>query len=181
MPNIPLLKAFDEIREMGWGKSTAAEVLESTGLGTPFINMTMESFLWGYKDELLCIHAKDGERCDFQGSEKSESIDDSWLDEDFLRKRRRRKADSKGVKNATCMCTFGVLKNWQTDPSGSSCQFDKISKQQMNQKYSYSKLGWWNLNHHCKENQQSQSGLLFPKSVKEDQILEFWMNSLCLR
>ena len=39
---------------MGWTKTAGARVVQTTGLGTPFINVSFSGLLWGYNDELPC-------------------------------------------------------------------------------------------------------------------------------
>ena len=93
VPNIPLLTGFSKIRDMGWGKGTAANVVKNTGLGTPFINVSFSGLLWGYNDELPCMNLARPEECGAAEGEIdifAEDADDGeeWGDDDWKRKKR---------------------------------------------------------------------------------------------
>ena len=48
VPNIPLLTAFDKIRNYGWiKKSIGKGLILGQGRGTPFINVSFSGLLWG--------------------------------------------------------------------------------------------------------------------------------------
>ena len=48
VPNVPLLTAFDKIRNMNWlTKPIGKNMIMAQGRGTPFINVSFSGLLWG--------------------------------------------------------------------------------------------------------------------------------------
>ena len=48
VPNVPLLTAFDKIRNMNWmTKPIGKGMILAQGRGTPFINISFTGLLWG--------------------------------------------------------------------------------------------------------------------------------------
>ena len=48
VPNVPLLTAFDKIRNMNWmAKPIGKRMILAQGRGTPFINISFTGLLWG--------------------------------------------------------------------------------------------------------------------------------------
>ena len=95
VPNIPLLTGFNKIRDMEWGKGTAANLVMNTGLGTPFINVSFTGLLWGYNDELPCLSLTRPDECGAPEGEIdifADDADDDWGDDDEDWKRRKRSA-----------------------------------------------------------------------------------------
>eukprot|EP00091_Calanus_sinicus_P012189 TRINITY_DN27676_c0_g1_i1.p1 TRINITY_DN27676_c0_g1~~TRINITY_DN27676_c0_g1_i1.p1 ORF type:complete len:136 (-),score=59.40 TRINITY_DN27676_c0_g1_i1:352-759(-) len=91
VPNIPLLTGFSKIKDLGWGKGTAADVVKNTGLGTPFINISFTGLLWGYNDELPCMSLSRPEECGAPEGEVdifADDADDDWGDDGWKRKKR---------------------------------------------------------------------------------------------
>ena len=85
------------IRDMGWTKTAGARVVQTTGLGTPFINVSFSGLLWGYNDELPCREHALPDECvvedDIQifGNDNSGDWDDDddWEDDDDWKRRKR--------------------------------------------------------------------------------------------
>jgi len=96
VPNIPLLTGFSKIREMGWGKGTAVNLLKNTGLGTPFINVSFSGLLWGYNDDLPCLYIPRPDGCgtaegeiDIFAKKDGDDDEDEWGDGDEWKRRKR--------------------------------------------------------------------------------------------
>ena len=77
-------------------KSSVAAVIQNTGRGTPFINVSFSGLLWGYEDELPCFTMSKPDGCVeednffYEGDDdwgKDEEEDDDWED-DWKRKKR---------------------------------------------------------------------------------------------
>jgi len=94
VPNIPLLTGFSKIRDMNWGKGTALNVVKNTGLGIPFINVSVSGLLWGYNDELPCMSLPRPEECGAPEGEidifaESSDDGDEWGDDSGWKRKRR--------------------------------------------------------------------------------------------
>ncbi len=55
VPNIPLWTGLNKIKDKGFGKEEARDLVVTNGRGTPFINVTFDGLLWGYEDDLPCV------------------------------------------------------------------------------------------------------------------------------
>lgn len=137
VPNIPLFTGMAKIRELGWGKGTAANLIQTTGLGTPFINVSISGLLWGYNDELPCLTLSRPEECGVSEGEvdlfaEEDEEEDGW--DDWKRKKRaagRYKRQTiqykdNNLKNADfesmekpkqadyvgCNCEWGLFREW---------------------------------------------------------------------
>ena len=118
MPNIPLIRALRQVKDMGWSKETAVKIITGTGLGTLFINVTVSGLLWGYHDELPCIRLQRPPLCQdysinsFSGDE--DSLEDDWGDDDWKRKKRetpQQEEDAKPGEFVDCKCQWGLFRN----------------------------------------------------------------------
>jgi len=89
VPNVPLLTAFDKIRNMNWlTKPIGKNMIMAQGRGTPFINVSFSGLLWGYEDEMPCMKLYKPEECYAAEAEAAseapveEDVDDGWGDDD---------------------------------------------------------------------------------------------------
>jgi len=81
VPNIPFWTGIHNLQAvsgMMWG--IKAGVIQSTGLGTPFITVSFSGLLWGYEDVLPCVGGGLSRPGDCPEEEKKASSDD---DDDF--------------------------------------------------------------------------------------------------
>jgi len=107
VPNIPFLTGMSKIRDLGWTKAAGARVVQTTGLGTPFINVSFSGLLWGYNDELPCREHALPDECVVEDKVKifgddddgNWDEDDDWGDDDDW-KRRKREVDSRYKRSA---------------------------------------------------------------------------------
>jgi len=86
VPNIPLLTAFDKIRNYGWiKKSIGKGLIMAQGRGTPFINVSFSGLLWGYEDEMPCMKLYKPAECYAAEAEAASEApaedDDDWEDD----------------------------------------------------------------------------------------------------
>merc|ERR1719348_350548 len=96
VPNIPYITGVDKIRNASFlTRNVGKTLLASTGLGTPFINITFTGLLWGYEDALPCALLDRPAGCEDPNAddifdEEMTMGDDDWGDdrEDFKRKKR---------------------------------------------------------------------------------------------
>ena len=66
----------------------ATRVIENTGLGTPFINVSFAGLMWGYQDELPCIKMARPEECGAPEGEKDIfAEDDDWNNDEWRRRK----------------------------------------------------------------------------------------------
>jgi len=104
VPNIPLWTGLHQLKKSG--ADGLADYLAGQGLGTPFVDVTFDGLLWGYKDELPCAKMDKPAGC-FSNKESNspfsqQSPDDFEDEEDsfgnFEDFRRRKRSVEEGEK-----------------------------------------------------------------------------------
>ena len=78
-------------------------MVQTTGLGTPFINVSFSGLLWGYNDELPCREHALPDECVVEDDDGDVDVfgndDDDWGDDDDW-KRRKREVGSRYKRSA---------------------------------------------------------------------------------
>ena len=67
-PNIPYWTGLNGARKVsGFVRDTMLGYIKTTGLATPFVNVTLSGLLWGYEDELPCLKIQDQKPSECEG------------------------------------------------------------------------------------------------------------------
>ena len=182
---MPLLTAYSNIQDLGWGKGLAAQVIEKTGLGTLFINVTVDSLLWGYEDELPCIKMARPEECGPPEDEKDifEEEENGWDGEEWKRKRRSVESVEKApAEIVDCKCEVGLLRDWDRtlkEPARIFHGGHDLARRGWLQEFDNSdKLGWWR--GECDKVGGYDGGIL-PPDITTTQVLDIWISLVCRR
>ena len=171
---------------MGWGKAVAAQVVENTGLGTPFINVSFDGLLWGYEDELPCIKMSRPEECGPPEDEKDIfAEDDGWDDDNWRRKRREAEyVEKASAEIVNCKCEVGLLRDWDRtlrEPTRMYHGASDLSKRGWVKEFNNSPtLGWWEPGSTCDKAGGHDGGVL-PTGVENGQALDIWISLVCRR
>eukprot|EP00092_Neocalanus_flemingeri_P038999 GFUD01042454.1.p1 GENE.GFUD01042454.1~~GFUD01042454.1.p1 ORF type:complete len:596 (+),score=215.72 GFUD01042454.1:176-1963(+) len=208
VPNIPLLTGFTKIRDMGWGKGTAADVVKNTGLGTPFINVSFSGLLWGYNDELPCLSHTRPDECGAPEGEIdifAEDSDDEWGDDEWKRKKRsagryKREAEEEteiDYKNADfesmqkpkaeyvdCKCEWGLFRDRNVTlrkPVKIHHGMADLSKKGWVEEFNSSpNMNWWQPGSTC-DKLGGQDGATLPPGVMKTDAMDMFISLMCRR
>jgi len=125
VPNIPLITALSSIKDEGVGKGLTTDVILSTGLGKPFINVSFSGLLWGYKDELPCFKQSRPDECPPPEGE----IDIFSKDEDEDWDNWKRKKRSVGSESDAELESVNIKRSLPTVDELRGLNFSMIEKQ----------------------------------------------------
>lgn len=115
VPNIPMLTGFHKIRNEGFSKGVQANVIQKTGLGTPFVNVSFTGLLWGYEDDMPCVKLQRPSECPPPPGEVNifdSSDDEEWGEDDW--KRRKREAPGAGEEEDWGRVKREAAGRWRT-------------------------------------------------------------------
>eukprot|EP00092_Neocalanus_flemingeri_P108734 GFUD01139653.1.p1 GENE.GFUD01139653.1~~GFUD01139653.1.p1 ORF type:complete len:576 (+),score=193.84 GFUD01139653.1:124-1851(+) len=207
IPNVPLLTGFRKIRDLGWAKGTAVNVIKKTGLGTPFINVSFSGLLWGYHDELPCMKQTRPGHCpppegevDIFAAGDDEDEDD-WGD-DWKRKKRdtgRYKRDTGDIDLKTadfaslerpkaeivdCKCLWGLFRDRNVTlrkPVKVHHGMADLSKKGWVEEFdSSATLNWWKPGSEC-DRLGGQDSSTLPPGWERTQSMDMFISLMCRR
>jgi len=210
VPNIPLLTGFSKIRDMSWGKGTAADVVKNTGLGTPFINVSFTGLLWGYNDELPCMSLARPDECGAPEGEIDIFADDSsdgdeWGDDDWKRKKRsagryKREAEKDleielkaadfdsmqkpKAEYVDCKCEWGLFRDRNVTlrkPVKIHHGMADLSKKGWVEEFDSSpNMNWWQPGSTC-DKLGGQDGATLPPGIMKTDPMDMFISLMCRR
>jgi hypothetical protein len=197
------LTGFRKIKaKQGWVKQIHLDFYQKTGLGTPFINVSLSGLLWGYNDELPCMKLKKPDHCPlyyFDDVHWSDYGEDEWGDDDWKRKKRetgRSKADTvdtdlRGVylssterPNAEyidCKCQWGLFRARNNSVRISYNGRTGFSKKGFVKDFDIlTALNWWKPGSECDKAVGLDSSKLHP-GWKKNQSFNMFISHMCRR
>merc|ERR1719350_1370734 len=208
VPNIPLLTGFSKIRDMGWGKGTAADVVKNTGLGTPFINISFTGLLWGYNDELPCMSLPRPDECGAPEGEVdifANDADDDWGEDDWKRKKRAAGRYIRGTEEGKhtdlktadfaslqrpkaeyvdCRCQWGLFRDRNVTlrkPVKMHHGMADMSKKGWVEEFDSSKtMNWWQPGSTC-DKLGGQDGATLPPGILKTDPMDMFISLMCRR
>jgi len=204
VPNVPLLTGFSKVRDAGWTKDTAVNVIKKTGLGTPFINISFSGLLWGYHDELPCMKLSRPAECPPPEGEVdifADSGEDDWED-DWKRKKRetgryKREAEDVDLRNAAfssmvrpkaeivdCKCMWGLFRDRNVTlrkPLKIHHGMADLSKKGWVEEFDNSPtLNWWKAGSEC-DKLGGQDSSTLPPGWEKTQSMDMFISLMCRR
>jgi len=195
VPNVPLLTGLQKIRDMTWGKDTAAQLVIDSGLGTPFINVSFSGLLWGYHDELPCMkHSRPSHCPPLEGEVdlfSSNDNDDDW--EDWKRKKREvtdiREAKFSSMEKpkaeiVDCKCQWGLFRDRNVTlrkPLKIHHGMADLSKKGWVDEFdSSTSLNWWKKGSAC-DKVGGQDSSTLPPGWERTQSMDMFISLMCRR
>ena len=206
VPNIPFLTALEKVRDMKIGKGIALSLIQKTGLGTPFINVSFSGLLWGYHDELPCMKLSRPAECPAPEGEvdlfADSGDDDDWGDDDWKRKKRetvRHKRDTGDIDlrraNFTamfrpkaeivdCKCQWGLFRDRNVTlrkPLKIHHGMADLSKKGWVEEFNSSpNMNWWKPGSEC-DKLGGQDSSTLPPGWEKTQVMDMFISLMCRR
>jgi len=203
VPNIPFLTGLSKIRDNYYTKTTAAKVILDTGLGKPFINVSVSGLLWGYEDDLPCLNLPRPDYCPppkgeidiFAEADDEEWGEDDWIIRDkrstveeeipsheYLRRQNFSLVEKEKGGYVDCQCEWGMFRDSNitlrkpvTIQNGRADLDKKGWIEEYNDKVTF---GWWQEGSSC-DKVGGHDGPTFPPQVEMDQKLEMFLSLMC--
>ena len=201
VPNIPFLTGLRKIRNMGFGKGLASNILLNKGRGTPFINVSVSGLLWGYNDDLPCATLTRPDSC---GADEDEvdifdgGSDDDEEEWDWKRKKRSvvgqeevdlRLLDHNSLSKSRmgfvdCECEWGLFRDRNVSLRKSvmvnTGRMELTRKGWVEQYNGDTQLHWWRPGSSCDRVGGQDGGTLYPGARTEDD-LQIFVSLMCRR
>jgi len=202
VPNIPFLTGLSGIRnQSSLMKGMAAQVILSTGLGKPFINVSVSGLLWGYRDELPCFKLPRPEECppsegeiNIFDEDEEEDWEDDW-------KRRKRSTTNEEIPSheelrglnfsliekekggfVDCKCEWGLFRDRNVTlrkPVTIHHGMVNIAKKGWVEKFdNKTNFEWWEKGSAC-DQVGGHDGPTFPPVIEMSQEMEMFISLMC--
>ena len=204
VPNIPFLTGLRKIRDMGFGKGIASNILLNKGRGSPFINVSVSGLLWGYHDDLPCATLTRPDSCgvdedevDLFDEDNEEAEEEDW---DWKRKKRSVAEQEEGEKDlrlldhnsfsksrmgfVDCECEWGLFRDRNVSLRKSvtvnTGRMELKRKGWVEQYNGDNQLHWWRPGTSCDRVGGQDGGTLYPGARMEDD-LQIFVSLMCRR
>jgi len=190
VPNIPMITAFSNTRNSSM-KSVSVKIIKNTGLGTPFINVSVSGLLWGYQDDLPCLKMARPNECPPEEDKFFDDDDDyEWGGEKWDARRKKRSVDEEELLSekkkagyVDCKCQWGLFRDRNATlrkPVTVNHGMMNISRKGWVEKYDGSStFGWWKKGSSCDE-VGGVDGATLPPQVNKNLIeMDMFISVLC--
>lgn len=133
-------------------------ILTSTGYKTPFLNLSVAEFIWGYEDELGCLDSD-------PSAQRHDDLEDELFSDDFMKEPPKPRVSDRNYRQPDGRCMFGTLvgrnDTWESPIVIQTGKGDIRTKGRLLKSKGKSSFGAWTPNSPC----DSLIGTLEPSAL----------------